>query len=79
MVIQGLKEVCLIDKGVNNHPTQTVNHHCLDTSPLPTIGFAIDSFRRLDIVPSGYCVFQSGNGQAGSKNGIRPTNNYRRE
>lgn len=79
MVIQGLKEVCLIDISVNNHPTQSVNNHNLDTSPLPAIGFVFDSFRRLDIVHSGYCVLQSGNGQAGSKNGIRPTNNYRRE
>ena len=35
MVIQGLKEVCLIDKSVNNHPTQSVNNHNLDNMRRP--------------------------------------------
>jgi len=35
MVIQGLKEVCLIDKSVNNHPTQSVNNHNLDSMLRP--------------------------------------------
>ncbi len=28
--------ICLSDKSVNNHPKQTVNHHCLDTCRAPT-------------------------------------------
>jgi hypothetical protein len=31
MVIHGSWMMCLIDKSVNNHPKQNVNHQCLDT------------------------------------------------
>ena len=36
MVIHGSKMMYLEDKSVNNHPTQIVNHHCLDTCRAPT-------------------------------------------
>ncbi len=29
--------MCLEDKSVNNHPTQIVNHHCLDRGSAPTV------------------------------------------
>ena len=37
MVIHGSKMMYLEDKSVNNHPTQIVNHHCLDRWSAPTI------------------------------------------
>ena len=42
MVIHGSKMMYLEDKSVNNHPTQIVNHHCLDKGSAPTTIFAIN-------------------------------------